>query len=229
MTVILNLIVIMKTFLSKIIIFANNFYMQKNYSFLHSTKNNNYTKYLYDNQYIWWKKIFDVQRPYRWNLRRIKPGFVLDIGCGIGRNLLHLKGNGVGIDHNPTSVEIAKTQGLQVFTNEEFEKSEYNTEKRFDSILLSHVAEHLTEYEVISLLKTYLPLLKNSGKVILITPQEKGYSSDNTHVQFMNFETLNVIANNTGLLLIKEYSFPFPRFAGRFFKYNEFICICEKQ
>ena len=34
-----------------------------------------------------WKRVLDVQAPYRWNLRRLGLGFTLDIGCGIGRNL----------------------------------------------------------------------------------------------------------------------------------------------
>jgi len=35
-----------------------------------------------------WKQRLDVQRPYRWNLRRLtEDRRVLDVGCGIGRNL----------------------------------------------------------------------------------------------------------------------------------------------
>ena len=60
---------------------------------------------------VWWKRALDVQRPYRWNLRRLDPGFTLDIGCGLGRNLSHLDGNGVGVDHNPDSVAIARSRG----------------------------------------------------------------------------------------------------------------------
>ena len=48
---------------------------------------------------------------YRWNLRRLDLGFTLEIGCGIGRNLEHLDGNGIGIDHNEEAVRIAHTGG----------------------------------------------------------------------------------------------------------------------
>src|SRR4051794_27828148 len=61
---------------------------------------------------VWWKRWLDVQRPYRWNLRRLEPGFTLDIGCGLGRNLSHLGGDGVGIDHNEESVATARARGL---------------------------------------------------------------------------------------------------------------------
>ncbi len=192
------------------------------------TKDGKYTDRLFEKQSVWWKRMLDVQRPYRWNLQQLHPGFVFDIGCGLGRNLIHLKGYGVGIDHNYSSVEMAKKQGLQVFVTEEFQKSPFFVADRFDSILLSHVAEHMTEDEVIRLLNTYLHLLRPQGRVIMITPQELGYRSDQTHIQFMDFARLNNIIIKTGLSVVKQYSFPFPRIFGRLFKYNEFICIGKK-
>ena len=54
-----------------------------------------------------WKQWLDVQAPFRWNLRRLDPGFTLDIGCGIGRNLLHLPRQGVGVDTNEHCVRAA--------------------------------------------------------------------------------------------------------------------------
>lgn len=194
-----------------------------------TTQDNKYTERLFDKQFVWWKRMLDVQRPYRWNLRQLKPGFVLDIGCGIGRNLIHLNGNGVGVDHNSSSVEMARSKGLTAFTNEEFQRSAFYVSEQFDSILLAHVAEHMTENEVVKLLDTYIHLLKPQGRVIIITPQESGYHSDQTHIQFMDFGTVNRIINKAGMKVIKQYSFPFPRIFGHFFKYNEFICIAEKQ
>jgi SAM-dependent methyltransferase len=193
-----------------------------------STKEIQYTQNLINKQYVWWKKLLDVQRPYRWNLRRLKLGYVLDVGCGIGRNLLHINGNGVGVDHNSYSVDVAKSIGLNAFTDDAFKASEFNQIESFDSLLLSHVAEHMTESEVIELLKFYLPLLKSKGKLVIITPQEKGYNSDPTHIQFMNFETLQRITEKLNLNFIKKYSFPFPRIIGLFFKYNEFVFVAEK-
>src|SRR5215468_2590796 len=78
---------------------------------------------IHQQEAILWKRWLDVQAPYRWNLRRLSPGFTLDIGCGIGRNLLHLAGDGVGIDHNAHSVEIARSRGLAAFTPGEFQAS----------------------------------------------------------------------------------------------------------
>jgi 2-polyprenyl-3-methyl-5-hydroxy-6-metoxy-1,4-benzoquinol methylase len=189
------------------------------------TDKENYTRSLMTRQSKWWKKLLNVQYPYKKNIRSIAPGFVLDIGCGVGRNLLHLEGNGVGIDHNPISVAICTSQGLTAYTNTDFEQTEYNSPGTFDAILLAHVAEHMTQKNTIELLAQYRPLLKRNGKIIVITPQEAGFKSDDTHVEFMDFEKVRTVFNALGCQTLKQYSFPFPRFAGRIFKYNEFVSI----
>ena len=176
----------------------------------------------------WWKRAFDVQAPYRWNLRRLELGFTLDVGCGVGRNLTHLGGRGVGIDHNATSIDRARACGFDAYAPEEFELTSFNRLGSFDSILLAHVVEHMTEEDAVALLRKYEPLLKPGGRVVLITPQKRGFDSDPTHVQFMDFEALRRIAGRCGLATLKQYSFPFPLAVGRVFKYNEFVSISAK-
>ena len=193
-----------------------------------STRDPSYTARLVATQSACWKRWLDVQAPYRWNLRRLNLGFTLDIGCGIGRNLVNLSGYGVGVDHNEDFVKIANDRGLRVFTPEQFGVTPFNAVHRFESILLAHVAEHMTEQQVAKLLSDYLDLLKPEGQVILITPQEAGYRSDPTHVQFMDFEALRRIARELGLTHVREYSFPFVRFVGRWFRHNEFVSISKK-
>lgn len=192
-----------------------------------STRSVQYTERLKKLQGIWWKQFLDVQAPYRWNLRRLEPGFILDIGCGIGRNLLHLNGQGIGVDHNEESVRFAKELGLNAFTPEEFENTEH-FRRQFDSLLLAHVAEHMTKQDVVKLLERYIHLVKPGGKLIMITPQEAGYKTDPTHVEFMDFGKLRDVNKQLGLTLVREFSFPFPRIAGRFFIYNEFVAVSHK-
>ena len=192
------------------------------------TNEKNYTDGLLFRQSAWWKKFFNVQLPYKYNIQSLKPGFILDIGCGIGRNLLHLNGNGIGVDHNPTSVEVSRSRGLKAYTVDEFMDSSYNKPETFDSILLAHVAEHMNGNDFIKLLKQYTYLLKKNGKVIVITPQEKGFKSDDTHVQFMDFATIKELLNKIGFINIRQYSFPFPRIVGYFFKFNEFVSVATR-
>jgi 2-polyprenyl-3-methyl-5-hydroxy-6-metoxy-1,4-benzoquinol methylase len=172
-----------------------------------------------------WKRLMSVQAPYRWNVRRLKLGFTLDVGCGIGRNLRHLDGDGVGVDHNPTSVGMARAAGLVAYTPEEFLASEYARPGRFDSILLAHVLEHLPQDDVPSLLENYLPYVRPGGTAVFITPQERGYASDPTHVRFVGFAEATALAEDAGLAVTRSYSFPLPRFAGRAFTYNEFVVV----
>ena len=177
---------------------------------------------------VWWKRALDVQRPYRRHLQSLKLGFVLDIGCGIGRHLGHLGGNGVGVDHNPDSVASARSRGLLAFTPTAFTDSEYAISGRFDSLLCSHVVEHMQAPQAHSLLASYLPYLREGGRVVLITPQEAGYKSDATHLEFFDFQALAQLSQKLGLVPDRSYSFPFPRFVGKVFKHNEFIWIAHK-
>jgi 2-polyprenyl-3-methyl-5-hydroxy-6-metoxy-1,4-benzoquinol methylase len=194
-----------------------------------TTRGSDYTQRLMDVQNIWYKRFIDVQLPYRWNLQRLKHGLTLDIGCGIGRNLLNLRGQGVGIDHNADSVQIARQRGLTAFTPEQFQVSSFNEPERFDSLLLSHVAEHMTLAEAVEVLRQHLHLLKHGGKVIIFTPQEAGQRSDPTHVEFMDLKKLREITVQLRLSILKEYSFPFPRIFGHLFLYNEFVSVsCKK-
>jgi SAM-dependent methyltransferase len=203
--------------------------MDKQSQTAYGTDDPRYAARLARREAVWWKRLLDVQAPYRWNLRRLQPGFTLDVGCGIGRNLLHLMGNGVGVDHNAHSVEIARARGLQALTADEFRASSFNALARFDSLLLAHVVEHMSESHAIALLQSYLHTLKPNGKIIIITPQELGYRSDPTHVQFMDFAALKRIADACGLALVKEFSFPLPRPFGHIFKYNEFVSVNKKR
>src|SRR5262245_15829440 len=193
-----------------------------------STQDPWYTRRLLSLQGVWWKRIIDVQAPYRWNLQRLKLGFTLEIGCGIGRNLLHLAGKGIGVDHNPDTVAVARARGLRAFTPADFAASEYFCENSFDSLLFAHLLEHLTEADSSAIVRDHLWLLKPGGRIVMITPQEKGFSSDPTHLTFVDFQKLGQLAEALHLIPVAQYSFPFPRIFGRFFTHNEFVFVCAK-
>ena len=170
-----------------------------------------------------WKTVLDVQRPYRWNLRRLVEGEVLDVGCGVGRNLLHLGGRGVGVDHNPTSVATCRDRGLEAYTAEDFHAGERARPGAFGTLLLAHVVEHVPRETARALLQEYLPYLRTGGVLVLVCPQEAGYRSDPTHVEFVDLPDLVDLAQEAGLRLERRLSFPFPRPVGRVFTYNESV------
>jgi 2-polyprenyl-3-methyl-5-hydroxy-6-metoxy-1,4-benzoquinol methylase len=172
---------------------------------------------------VWWKRVLNVQAPYRAHLRRLRLGRVLDIGCGIGRNLSHLDGNGVGVDHNVDAVAAVRALGFEAYVPAEFHRRKAGD--RFDSLLVSHVLEHLPAEAASGLLAEYLPYIKPGGRVVFITPQERGYASDATHVWFVGHAETKRLAKQAGLTVERQYSFPFPRRVGRIFAYNEFVMV----
>jgi SAM-dependent methyltransferase len=175
-----------------------------------------------------WKQRLDVQRPYRWNLRRLNLGRTLDLGCGLGRNLAHLDGNGVGVDHNVTSVATARAHGWNAFTSAEFLAGPYAVPGAFDSLLAAHVVEHMDRDQAFELLRDHLQYVRPGGKVVLICPQERGYASDATHVRFTDFAGLVELCQALGLTVTRQFSFPLPRLLGRLFTYNEFVVVARR-
>lgn len=190
---------------------------------MEDTRDPDYARRLARRELAWWRRWVDVQHPYRWNLRRLDPGFVLDLGCGIGRNLVAL--DGVGVDHNPEAVAIARERGCLAFLPEEFAASPHARSGRFDSLLAAHVVEHMSFPEAADLLAAYAPFVRAGGKVILIAPQEAGFRSDPTHVEHMDPTRLTALLEGLGARVERVASFPFPRWVGRIFPHNEWVAV----
>jgi len=189
---------------------------------LRDTSKEAYARRLQSKERTWWKRAFNVQAPYQWNLRRQNLGRVLEVGCGIGRNLGTLGRDAVGVDHNEMSVALARQRGLLAMTWPEFEASPLSEPESFDGILVAHVIEHMERSKAEALLVMYLPYLRPGGAVLMICPQERGFASDSTHVQFTTGEELETLARSAGLEPSSWSSFPLPRWLGRLFVYNEF-------
>lgn len=170
-----------------------------------------------------WKRVLDVQAPYRWNLRRLKPGRMLDIGCGIGRNLANVPGS-VGVDPNEACVAMARRRGFEAYTPGELKAAEGS----FDSLLIAHVLEHLTPEQADQLAQQNLKYLKPGGQLILITPQERTFAMDATHIWFVDFNVLGGLVKRWGLTAERAYSFPFPRWLGKLIPHNEFVVTARK-
>ncbi|MBF0244644.1 MAG: class I SAM-dependent methyltransferase [Planctomycetes bacterium] len=175
-----------------------------------------------------WKSWLGVQRPYRWMIRRVATGRILDLGCGIGRNLAHLDGRAVGVDHNPHSVLLARSRGHQAFTPEEFRNTEYAQGGLFDGLLLAHVLEHMSYEEGQALVTAYRSQLRPQGRLILIVPQSRGFRSDPTHRLFYDALRLTALARFCGFQPDRSFSFPLPWWAGGLFTHNETYLVATR-
>ena len=60
---------------------------------------------------------------------------------------------------------------------------------------------------------------------MIICPQERGQRSDPTHVTFMSVPTIARVLRDAGVGVDRTMSFPFPRWAGRWFTHNETIVV----
>jgi 2-polyprenyl-3-methyl-5-hydroxy-6-metoxy-1,4-benzoquinol methylase len=172
-----------------------------------------------------WKQILNVQYPYKHALKKMELGNTLDIGCGIGRVLAWLNENSIGVDHNPSSIDICVSRNLKAYTSKSFQeaiKSNAIEKNSFDNLLLAHVLEHLEPNEQIEIIESYIPFLRKNGGIFIITPQEFGYASDDTHVTFTDFARTREVLNKLNFEVKSQKSFPFPRAIGKIFKYNEF-------
>lgn len=187
-----------------------------------------YAQRLQEREGARWKQLLDVQRPYRWNLRRLGLGRTLDVGCGIGRNLTTLPSGSLGVDHNPSSIAVAQSRGLDAVTTDEFDARHPQppAQPEYDSLLLSHVLEHMTRDEGMGLLEHYLPFVRRT--VAVICPQERGYTTDATHVTFLDGRDIAGMLEQVGLRTRSVRSFPFPRFAGKAFTYNETVVLADR-
>jgi 2-polyprenyl-3-methyl-5-hydroxy-6-metoxy-1,4-benzoquinol methylase len=169
----------------------------------------------------WWKRL--VPNPYRWHIRHVCKGRVLDVGCGIGRCLAFLAGRGVGVDPNPAAVEIARARGVEAYTPAEL--ASMDDAVAFDTLLCSHVLEHLSRPEGVELLQTWAPRVRSGGRLVLICPQQRGQRSDPTHVRFVGEAELRDLAHAVGVADVQVRSFPLMRWFGRWWVHNETVLV----
>lgn len=193
-----------------------------------NTKNDIYAQRLINIQNKKWKKKLTFLNPYKYHLNFICKGKVLEIGCGIGRVLNFMPSRIVGIDHNIKAIEVCKEMKFSAFTTEEFFKTNTGHNSKYDTLLFSHILEHMSFKEANKILKEYLPFLKIGGNIILITPQQKGFNSDHTHIHPMNIYNLKKLAKNNDIKETFTYSFPLPKLFGKYFIYNENVFIGKK-
>lgn len=102
-------------------------------------------------------------------------GELLDVGCGDGTLLVHLRALGwrvSGVEPDPRAAAVAAARiGARRVVTGELAEADFG-ERRFDAIVLSHVVEHLPRPE--ATLARCRALLAPRGRLALATPNPHG-------------------------------------------------------
>jgi 2-polyprenyl-3-methyl-5-hydroxy-6-metoxy-1,4-benzoquinol methylase len=110
-----------------------------------------------------------ADREVRWLPRPAETGRLLDLGCGNGEYLMHMRTLGwqtYGLDLDREAVASARDLGLEV--QEGDLEASAHPEKSFDAITMSHVIEHI--YDPIAALRACARMLKPGGRLWVATP-----------------------------------------------------------
>lgn len=132
------------------------------------------------------------------------------------------------MDHNPDSVMYARLRGLEAYETEEFLSHFQDQTVQWDTLLVAHVLEHMGRDEGLALVQSYLPYLREEARLVLICPQEWAYRRDATHVRWVDNSDLSELATQVGFGVRRALSFPWPRWAGAWAPYGEFIVVADR-
>lgn len=141
----------------------------------------------------------------------IKPGKVLDVGCGSGAFLDGMRKNGwttLGIEPSETAANAARTKGHTVYCKSVTDSLDTAlSQQQFDVILMSHSLEHV--HSPTQALANLHPLLRPAGHLIIEVPNleslltywfgELGLAFDTPrHLYMYSPETLRKLLEKTG-------------------------------
>lgn len=143
---------------------------------------------------------------------------LLDIGCGSGEFLLRARECGYigyGIDFDPTTIEIAKSIGLNVEVND---IANFKSDELFDVAILSHVIEHVENPK--EMIQEIYKRLSPGGYFYIATPNfhsagRKIFKNNwrgidaPRHMHFFNKKNLKIILKKSGFTNLKQvYDLP---------------------
>lgn len=176
-----------------------------------------------------------VRALYLYDIRKFCKSATIDFGCGAGELLKMLPKGSVGFEINPFAVRYCNSQGLTVYQYDPgSDKYEFWMIEpgKFNSFTMNHVLEHLEDpAAVINKIFENCSRLGIS-RIVFTVPGTKGYTTDATHLTFVDVEYLknNGILQNKYFRLNHSKYFPlnFKSFSN-VFTHNELRLVFDKK
>jgi len=131
-------------------------------------------------------------------------GKILDVGCGTGEIDIFLARSGrevIGLDFSKVGLEVAEkhlslelkdVQRRCCFINADAEHIPFEG-NTFDSVLFSHILEHL--YDPSTILIEITRVLKPDGNLLVLVPLEMAHN-DSGHVHYFNALSLSKVLSS---------------------------------
>ncbi len=179
-----------------------------------ATNTKAYAEYYLKKYNALYRKLLPVDVVFHYIANILCKGRVLDVGCGPGRYLKFFK-DALGVDHNKYLVKYAQAQGLNALLPNEF-TCKYPKEPAFDTLLFSHILEHMPIEDSISLIQGYLPYLEKKGRVVVILPHGKSFYNDPTHLVDFKMSHMKTLAAQLNMVLLRQIYYPFPKFFSKY-------------
>ncbi len=137
-------------------------------------------------------------------------GEILDLGCGRGIWLQHLKDSGlpaIGVEANIHLAEAGQKRGLEIIHADVIQHLRGLPEASVQAVTGFHLVEHFEFHDLLQLLREIRRVLKPEGVVILETPNPKNlvvgacnFYADPTHRQPLFPETLQFLLDAVGFV-----------------------------
>lgn len=153
----------------------------------------------------------------------------LDLGCGWG-NYFEINPEAYGIDLDDNCINYLHSKGYKAIKSDLLERFPFDDEQ-FNCVIAHDLLEHFTLSETRTILNEIYRVLRRKGQILILIPHKKGFEYGlkiNTgHKHFIIPKEIIKLTENR-FALKKLYSYPLPRFLGKYFTHNKEVLVLEK-
>jgi 2-polyprenyl-3-methyl-5-hydroxy-6-metoxy-1,4-benzoquinol methylase len=139
---------------------------------------------------------------------------VLDIGCGPGTLLMSLKEANIGsygVDLNEKFIDFAQKLGLNVLKTDAISHLNVLDSRSIDGVFISQLIEHLSNEEILKILKLCYDKMQDGSYIIITTPNIQSvivstnlFYLDPTHRSHVHPEVLKFMLESCGYRDLEE-------------------------